>query len=80
VVDLDATFDQELRDVSIGQAVTQVLPHRDHDHLRREPGQTPTLAATTREHESGRVTAHACLDQAILQRNRAGCAGSWARL
>ena len=36
VINHGAAFDQQLLDVARGQGVAQVLPHRDHDHVRRE--------------------------------------------
>ena len=37
VVDFDTAFNEELFDVSVGESVTEVPAHREHDHLRREP-------------------------------------------
>jgi hypothetical protein len=37
VVDLDATLDQQLLHITVGQAETQVPPDRGHDHVNREP-------------------------------------------
>jgi transposase len=41
VVDLDATLDEQLLDVAVGQAEAQVPPDRQHDYIRREaePGE-----------------------------------------
>jgi hypothetical protein len=36
-VNLDATFDEQLLNVAVGQAISQVPADCDHDHLRREP-------------------------------------------
>ena len=36
VVDLDATLDEQLLDVAVGQAETQVPPDRQHDDIRRK--------------------------------------------
>jgi hypothetical protein len=43
VIDLDATFGQQLLDVAIGQPVAQVPAHCDRDHLTREAGSQPVL-------------------------------------
>src|SRR5258705_7499771 len=37
VVDLDATLDQQFLHVAVREAVAQVPPDRDDDHLGREP-------------------------------------------
>ncbi len=37
MVDLDTPLEQQFLDVTVGQAVAQVQPDRDHDRLRREP-------------------------------------------
>jgi hypothetical protein len=37
VVDLDAAFDQQFFNVSVGEVAAQVPADRDDDHLRREP-------------------------------------------
>ena len=52
-----AAFSQEFFDVSVGQPVTQVPPHRDRDHLGREadPGEGGPryrCADTTTEHQT----------------------------
>jgi hypothetical protein len=41
VIDLDPAFDQQLLDISIRQAVTQLPTHHQHDHIWREaePGE-----------------------------------------
>jgi hypothetical protein len=41
VVDLDASFGQQVLQVTIGKSVAQVLPDRHHDDLGREsePGE-----------------------------------------
>jgi hypothetical protein len=36
MVDVDAPLGQQLRDIAVGQAVTQVPANRDSDHLTRE--------------------------------------------
>jgi hypothetical protein len=36
VVDLDATLDERLLDVAVGQAEAQLPPDRQHDCIRRE--------------------------------------------
>jgi hypothetical protein len=36
VVDLDAALGEQLLDVAVGQAETQVPAHRHDDHIRRE--------------------------------------------
>ena len=36
VVDLDSALGEELFDVAIGEPVTQIPPHGEHDDLRRE--------------------------------------------
>ena len=36
VVDSNAAFGQQLFDIAVGQAVAQLPPHRDRDHLPRE--------------------------------------------
>jgi hypothetical protein len=37
VVDLDAALGQQLLKVAVGQAVPEVPPDRESDHVRREP-------------------------------------------
>jgi hypothetical protein len=37
VIDLNTPFGQQLLDVPVGQAVAQIPPDRDYDHLRRKP-------------------------------------------
>jgi hypothetical protein len=37
VVDLHATFDQQLLHIAIGEVEPQIPAHRDDDHLWREP-------------------------------------------
>jgi hypothetical protein len=55
VINLDTTLGQQLLDISIGQPVTQVPPHRNHDHIRREP---ETGEARPRHWYSGGMTTH----------------------
>jgi hypothetical protein len=37
MVDLDPAFGEQLLDVPVGQAEAQVPPHRQDDHVGREP-------------------------------------------
>jgi hypothetical protein len=37
VVDLNAALGEQLLHVAVGQTEPQVPPHREHDHVRREP-------------------------------------------
>jgi transglutaminase-like putative cysteine protease len=37
VIDLDATLDQQFFDIAVRQAIAQVPPDGEHDHVRREP-------------------------------------------
>jgi hypothetical protein len=37
VVDVDASFGKQFLDIALGQPVAEVPPHRQQDHLRREP-------------------------------------------
>ena len=37
LVDVDATFNEDLFDVAVGEPVTQVSADHHHDHIRREP-------------------------------------------
>ena len=41
MINADTTSGQQFLDVAVGQVVAQVLPHRHHDHIRRErePGE-----------------------------------------
>jgi hypothetical protein len=41
MIDLDPAFDQQLLDISVRQAITQIPTHRQHDDLWREaePGE-----------------------------------------
>jgi hypothetical protein len=55
VINFDTTLGQQLLDISIGQPVTQVPPHRNHDHIRREP---ETGEARPRHWYSGGMTTH----------------------
>jgi hypothetical protein len=41
VVDLDAAFGEQLLDVAVGDAITQVPAHRDPDDLTWETGTPP---------------------------------------
>jgi predicted amidophosphoribosyltransferase len=37
VIDLDAALGEQLLNITVGQALPQIPPHRDRDHLAREP-------------------------------------------
>jgi hypothetical protein len=37
LIDLDATLDQQFFDIAVRQAIAQVPPDGEHDHVRREP-------------------------------------------
>jgi len=37
VIDLDATLEQQLLNVAVGQVEPQIPAHRDHDDLGRKP-------------------------------------------
>jgi hypothetical protein len=68
MINLDATFGEQLLDIAIRQAVTQVPAHRDSDHLAREP-----VARGSRQRRGPRVDHHFSATTLLghRQRNRA---------
>ena len=52
VIDDHATLGEQLLDVAVGQAVAQVPPDRDRDHLAREPEPCERRHRTRRSHQA----------------------------
>lgn len=55
VVDLDAALDQQPLHIAVGQAIAQVPPHRDHDHLGRETRSRRRQSRMAARNEDGRT-------------------------
>jgi hypothetical protein len=55
LIDVDAPLGQQLLHVTVGESEAQVPPHRQGDHLRREP---KSGEARSRRGHSGRAMTH----------------------
>jgi hypothetical protein len=78
VIDCDTALSQQLLDVTVGEAVAEVLAHRQQDHIRREP--EPRKAGPQRWYLDV-VTAHrpTLPEPVIGQRNRPVRSSVWWR-
>jgi hypothetical protein len=66
MINADTTFGQQFLDVAVEQVVAQALPHRHHDHIRREP--EPGKAGHRREHWSRTRTYQLSLPECAIRR------------